>query len=442
MSSERSGPTQRVPAQGPRSLPVTGNPRVLRRLTGLFAADVISTTGTEMTAIALPWFVLVSTGSPARMGAVLAAQFAGISVLGLWGGHGVSLLGARRMMLVSDFVRAALVGLIPVLYWVGGLSFPVLLVVAFAVGGFFPGYSASQRLVLAGIVEDDELRLTRLGGLMSTVNETASFVGPALGGVLVVLFGAAQVLLVDAASYLCAVVLVAALVPAGRSPAEADEPSKGVREGLRYVFSRVALRRQVMGIGLVEVAFTAMIATLPVVALHNDGASVAGWLLAAFGAGSIVGGLISSRARKVDDRTAAWSVTGIALASWLLLLPVPTWALAGAVAANGVCSGLFFPRFFSALTTRTPPALRAQVLTSVTIAIAAPGSLGFLGAGLLAQLTGATIPSLLLVATAATLGAVLTVAGLTTPPIDGTAPMAHPELSPRTGLADQPHGNQ
>jgi hypothetical protein len=49
-----------------------------RPLTGLFLAEVISTTGTEMTAIALPWFVLVSTGSPTRMGAVLAAEFVGL----------------------------------------------------------------------------------------------------------------------------------------------------------------------------------------------------------------------------------------------------------------------------------------------------------------------------------------------------------------------------
>ena len=47
---------------------------VARPLTGLAMADLISTTGTEMTAVALPWFVLTTTGSPARMGIVLAAE--------------------------------------------------------------------------------------------------------------------------------------------------------------------------------------------------------------------------------------------------------------------------------------------------------------------------------------------------------------------------------
>ena len=77
-------------------------------MAGLFAAEVISTTGTEMTAIALPWFVLVSTGSPTRMGAVLAAEFVGMSILGLWGGKAATVLGSRRMMLVSDLIREAL----------------------------------------------------------------------------------------------------------------------------------------------------------------------------------------------------------------------------------------------------------------------------------------------------------------------------------------------
>jgi MFS family permease len=149
-------------------------------------------------------------------------------------------------------------------------------------------------------------------------------------------------------------------------------------------------------------------ATLPVLALHDGGATVAGWLVASYGLGSVLGGLIASRAQRTDGRTGTWAVAGIAASTWLLLLPVPPLFLAIAVALNGVCSGLFFPRFFAALTTRTPPALRARVMTSATIAMSAPGPLGFLGAGLLAQHTGAATASLLLVSVAATLGAAVT----------------------------------
>jgi MFS family permease len=384
-------------------------PEVVRPLSGLFAAEVISTTGTEMTAVALPWFVLVTTGSATRTGAVLAAEFVGMTVLGLWGGRAATLLGARRMMLLSDLVRAVLIGIVPVAYWLGALSFPMVFAVGFLVGSFFPAYASSQRLLLAGIVGDDELRLTRVGGLMGSFNETASFVGPACGGVLVALIGAANVLVVDAASYLAAFLLVATLVPAAVAVTEPDETGSGVVEGLRFLFHDRELRRQIVGLAIVEIGWSAMVVMLPVLALHHGGSSVAGWLLGAFGGGSVIGGLISSRARRIGGQTEALAMAGMAASTWLLLVPVPAWALAGAVAANGVCSGLFFPRFFSAVTIRTPPALRVRVMTSVNIAISAPGPVGFLGAGIVAQQTGSAVPGLLLAAVATTLGALVTI---------------------------------
>src|SRR5690349_15175220 len=140
---------------------------VRRSLTGLLVADVISTAGTEMAAVALPWLVLVSTGSPARMGGVLAAEFVGMAVLGLWGGWLATVIGPRGMMLVADLTRALLVGLVAYLSIVDALVLPVLLVVGFLVGAFFPGYASSQRLVLAQLAGEDEVRLTRVSGLLS-----------------------------------------------------------------------------------------------------------------------------------------------------------------------------------------------------------------------------------------------------------------------------------
>jgi hypothetical protein len=87
----------------PVRLPAVSSPRspsIRRPVVGLVAADVISTTGTEMTAVALPWFVLVTTGSPARMGVVLAAEFAGLTMLGLVGARVATVVGLRRLMLV------------------------------------------------------------------------------------------------------------------------------------------------------------------------------------------------------------------------------------------------------------------------------------------------------------------------------------------------------
>ena len=389
-----------------------------KALGALIAADVISTVGTEMTAIALPWFVLVTTGSPARMGAVLAAEFVGLTVLGLASGRVATVLGPRRTMLTSDALRAGLVALIPALSALGWLTFPTILAIAFVVGGFFPAYQSASRIIVAGLVEDDELRLTRVGGLLNAVNETASFLGPPLGGLLVVLLGPGPVLLLDAASYGFAFLLVATLVPGTRGSVE--EEGTGVLGGLRYLWRNRPVRRLVAGVAVVEIGFTAIIATAPILALQltgglhsgfdtggNGGAVVAGWLLGAYGAGSVIGGIASTRARDTGPRTSVLAVLALTVAAWGLLLPVPAWGRALAIGGIGVANGLFMPRFFAGLTAQTPPALRARVLTSVMVAISAPGPIGFLGAGFLAQHTGSAWPGLLLVAGSVTVGAAI-----------------------------------
>src|SRR3954469_19330899 len=413
-----------VTALGPSDSPaVPGDQRsppalVTRSLTGLLAADAVSTAGTEMTAVALPWFVLVSTGSPGKMGLALAAEDAGVTVLGLFGARVAGAWGPRRLMLAADLARAALIGVIPLLFWLGWLSFPVILTVAFTVGGFFPAYSSSQRILMARLVEDDELRLTRVSGLMGAVNETASFAGPALGGILVALLGPERVLVVDALSYLAAFLLVAVLVrPGGVVPDGSG--AGGLFRGLRHIAGRTALRRQVVGVAAINVGFTALVATLPVLALHSGGPAVAGWLLASYGLGSVVGGLLSTRARGTGARTSIVAVCVLAPATWALPAPLPLWAVAVIVATTGVCAGVFFPRFFSALTTQTPAALRAHVMTSVTIAISVPAPLGFLGAGLLAQRTGSTSASFALVAVTTTLGATIVVVALASRTLPG-----------------------
>jgi predicted MFS family arabinose efflux permease len=336
----------------------------------------------------------------------MAAEFVGTAVLGTPSSRPAAALGPRRTMLTSDLMRAPLVALIPILHWAGVLSLPVLLVIGLAVGAFFPAYASSQQLVLASLVRDDETRLSRVGGLLGSVNETASFAGPALGGLLVALIGPAAVLLIDAGSFLVAFTLVALLVSATPRTGVAEEDASPLR-GLRYIARDRALLRKVMGVAIIEIGWTAMMATLPVLAFrrYGSGARLAGWFLASYGAGSVIGGLLSSRAKGSSDRTATLAVAGMAAATLPLVFALPAWAVALAVGANGLCSGLFFPRFFAAVTIRTPPELRPTVMTSTMTAISSTGPLGFLGAGLLLQHLESPTAGFTLVVAAMTLGA-------------------------------------
>lgn len=109
----------------------------------LLASEVVSGLGSMMTSLALPWFVLQTTGSPTRASAVLAAEVAPILILGIPSGKVAARLGAKRTLVLTQLVAAPLVAAIPVLHYIGWLTFPVLVAIVFSAGTLWtPFYAA------------------------------------------------------------------------------------------------------------------------------------------------------------------------------------------------------------------------------------------------------------------------------------------------------------
>ena len=77
---------------------VLGNRSVL----ALLVAETVSMTGSQMTWLALPWFVLATSGSATRMGLVVTAELVAVAVFGVPGGAVAQRIGARRTMLVTN----------------------------------------------------------------------------------------------------------------------------------------------------------------------------------------------------------------------------------------------------------------------------------------------------------------------------------------------------
>ena len=84
-----------------------------RALLALLARDVISTAGSQMTWVALPWFVITTTGSATKMAIVVAVEAAALGIVGFAAGNLVGRVGLRRTMLVADACRAPLIAAIP-----------------------------------------------------------------------------------------------------------------------------------------------------------------------------------------------------------------------------------------------------------------------------------------------------------------------------------------
>jgi MFS family permease len=123
-----------------------------RQIAALITSELISRLGSQLTTLALPWFVLVTTGSPTRMGFVFAAELIPFAIFGFVAGGVVDRLGPRTTMMISDAARAPLVALVPFLHVVGGLTYGLILVLAFQHGLFSTVYFTCQRVVIPAVV--------------------------------------------------------------------------------------------------------------------------------------------------------------------------------------------------------------------------------------------------------------------------------------------------
>jgi MFS family permease len=365
-----------------------------RRLRALLLAETISTTGTQMTALALPWFVLVTTGSATRTSLVVAAELIGIALLGLPGGKLLGQLGARRTMIVCDSVRGPLMVVIPVLHWSGGLTFPILLLTSFAVGAFSAPYFAAQKLIVPELLGEEEQTVSEANAFFQAATRLTLLAGPVIAGILIGLIGAPSVLLVDAGSYIVAALLVAAFVPK-RPPVVREPEHRSVRAGVRFIARDRLLRVWWPAFAFGDAAWTAFFVTVPVLVLARFGhdAKIAGWLFASFGVGAVLGNAISYRflTRRLDGLTIFTAFICVQVAPlWLLWLPVPAAGLSAALVVSGLGNGLVNPSLHTIATLRIPAPMRPTVMTTVMTFWAVVNPLGLFVAGPVLDAVGTT----------------------------------------------------
>lgn len=365
-----------------------------RSVVALLAAEIVSTTGGQMTWVALPWFVLLSTGSATKMTFVVAGEVVGIALLGLPGGRLLAKLGARRTMMVCDGARAPLMTVIPVLHWTGGLSFEILLAVSFALGAFTAPYFAAQKVIVPELLGEDEEQVTEASALFQAATRTTLLAGPALAGILIGILGATPVLLIDAATYLVSLGLVASFVP-HRPPIEQEEEHRSLRAGFRFIGSDRLLRVWWPAFALGDAAWTAFFITVPVLVLSRfgDRPGVVGWLIASFGVGAVVGNVISFRllTRRFQGLAViAACAMGQAAPLWFLWLPLPAIALSALIFASGIANGLVNPSLHAITTLRVPPPLRPTVLATAMVGWAVINPLGLFVTGPVLDAFGTT----------------------------------------------------
>jgi MFS family permease len=349
-----------------------------RPFLGYLTAQAVSVTGTRVSMIAIPWFVLTTTGSATRTGIVAFAEMAPLVVLQAIAGPLMDRLGARRVAITCDVLSVLVVGAVPVAHALHALSFGLLVALVVLAGSLRGPGDAAKHAMLPVLVEQTGMATERATGLAGAVERGASMAGAAIAGGVVALIGAADALVVDALSFLLSAVILLLTTTAATTKGE-PLPTGGasyvaeLRSGWRFMRHDPIL----MGIGvmvavtnLLDAAWSSVL--VPVWAKDGGhGVEAVGLLGATFGGAAIAGSAIAAvygpRLPRYLVYLVAFLIAGVP--RFVALAVDAPWVVILAVAvAGGFASGFLNPLLGAVLFERIPADLMGRV-TSMNLAM-------------------------------------------------------------------------
>jgi MFS family permease len=372
-------------------------------LVGALAAEGISVVGTRISMIAIPWFVLSTTGSATQTGLVAAAEIAPLVVFKALGGPLLDRLGPRRVTLACDLLSAVVVGAIPLLHDLGLLSFPLLLVLVAVAGALRGPGDAGKGAMAPEIARVAGYSLERVSGLGSAIERTSSM----LAGLLVASVGAAHAIYVDAVTFAVSFVVLAVSTRGLGQPVPAEhgaDPTSyatELRQGWDFLRTDpvlVAICAMVAVTNLVDQAYVAVLA--PVWARESGaGVAVLGSLFAVMSGASVVGALVAARWGETLPRYRTYVLAFLVCGApryVVMALESPLWTVFAVTAVAGVASGFLNPILGAVILERIPPHLLGRVTSLETALCFSLMPLGGILGGLAA--TGLGISPALLIA--------------------------------------------
>ena len=354
----------------------------------ILLATLGSGIGTWLVVIALAVDIFDRTGSGVWVGALLMADFLPAVVVGLLLGPLLDRLSRRRLMIGSDLVRAAVFIVLPFT----GSAYAVVALAAIA--GFATGFFRPAALAaLPNLVPEGALE--KANSLYQTVENLTTALAPVAAGGLVAAFGTDVAYGTNAASFLVSAALIARIAP---SSFQGEKPvTKGhwrdLREGFEVVLRTRALLAVLIAWTMIGVLANAGVNVAEIfLAQESYGAGDLGFglLVAASGAGAVLGSILASPALRGRPINLVYGVSIALMGVGALAAAVSPTIWLGMVGAfvlglgNGsavVCNILLVQR-------STVDAVRGRVFTLLHSSTWVFLGLGMLAAGTLTDILG------------------------------------------------------
>ena len=362
----------------------------IRNFRLFFSGQLISQVGNWLTLVAQTLLVLKLTNSGYALGALAAAQFGPVLVLGAFAGLMADRSDKRRL-LINVQVLAMLQS-----FALAGLAFmdrpPLLAIYLVAmVSGVATAFdNPARRSFVVEMVPEEHIN--NAVSLNSALMTGSRVIGPALAGLLVSTIGFGWCFALDGVSYVAVIVAFWRMNPAELRQAPVTPKGKGqIREGLRYARSIPEL--------WVPLVMTAVIGTLafnfqtvlPLFTTRDlQGTDVTfTWLLSVVSIGSLIGALASARRTSIDVRTVSRNavVFGVGLALLTFAPGQPSAFALGFVVGLG---SLLFMTAATAITQlAAAPSMRGRVLALQAIVFLGSTPIGGPIVGAIAESFGA-----------------------------------------------------
>lgn len=356
----------------------------------LWSGQVVSGIGNQITRVALPFQVYVLTGSTLAIGALTLFQLVPILLFALGAGSLADAVDRRRLLIATQAGLAVCSFALMLLALGGDPPLPALFAVAFVAAGLGAVDQPTRSSAIPRLVPKE--RLPAAIALNQLNFQTASIIGPAVGGVLIATIGVAGAFAVDVVSFAATLIALVAIHPLPPLGGAARPGLAAIAEGLRFARRRRAI------LGSFVIDFNAMVfgmptSLFPVLALDvfQVGPGGFGLLAAAPAVGSFLGALLSgwvSSVRRIG-RAIVLAVVGWGLAITAFGLLTFAFPLAWICLALAGTADVFSAVFRSTLVQlETPDNLRGRVMSIHGLVVTSGPRIGDMEAAVVAAVVG------------------------------------------------------
>jgi len=366
----------------------------------LWIGETVSGAGSSMAAVGVPLLAVTTLrASTFAAAALTAAAYLPWLVIGLPAGAWVDRRPARPLMIACDALAALLYASLPAAAWLGALTTGQVIIVALLAGAANVVFATAYQVYLPSLV--GPAQLTEGNAWLQGSASAAAIGGRAAAGLATRTLGAATALLFNAASFLVSAGCLLRIPPpsAAGQPSTRQPPPPAARQttrtrvwpGLALVARDPYLRPLTLYAAAANLAYTGNLALVVVFLIRvvRLGPAAAGLLLAAGGAGGLLGALLAPRLTRAFGPGRALILTGLGAGLSGLLIPLtargPRLAcyLAGAtliaagLAAGNVIAGSFRQRYCpSSLLGRVTASMRFLAYGMIPLGAVAAGALG------------------------------------------------------------------